>query len=269
MNNNKREEIHQKIGSELSEARKSRAIRVEEISRRTKISKAFLKKLESGELDFLPSLYVKAFLRAFAEALELDGEKLVQEYEQAQILAAPESEEGAAGSQSNHKQEDVSFTDVFGKLKTVLDRSVFWLLTVAAAVVILLFLLWPQSEDSKTKQVHEIEIPRLSDAVADSVAQQSPEIDPAKMLNLNVVAKESTWMKIIHGDTISEEVMFLPGDSREWTSQRYYLKIGNVPGLDLKVDGRKLVIEDSLRRVENIRIDENGVESISDSQFPR
>jgi transcriptional regulator with XRE-family HTH domain len=269
MNNNKREEIHQKIGNELSEARKSRAIRLEEISKQTKISRAFLKKLESGELDFLPSLYVKAFLRAFAEALELDGEKLVLEYEQARILTAQESEEEAAGSQSNHDQEGVSFTDVFGKLKNVLNRSVIWLLTLSLAVIVLLFLLWPQGEDSKTKQVQEIEIPRLSDAIADSVAQQSPDIAPAKMLNLNIVAKESTWMKIIYDDTISEEVMFLPGDSREWESQVYYLKIGNVPGLDLKVDGKTLVFEDSLRRVENIRIDENGVESISDSQFPR
>jgi cytoskeleton protein RodZ len=69
------------IGATLREARMRARIDISEIEFQTKIRAKYLRALENEEWDLLPGpTYVKSFLRTYADALGLDGKRLVEEY---------------------------------------------------------------------------------------------------------------------------------------------------------------------------------------------
>jgi cytoskeleton protein RodZ len=69
------------IGETLREARMRRRIDMAEVEEATKIRAKYLRALENEEWALLPgSTYVKTFLRTYADYLELDSRRLVEEY---------------------------------------------------------------------------------------------------------------------------------------------------------------------------------------------
>jgi cytoskeletal protein RodZ len=69
------------IGSSLRDARTRQGLDFPELEERTKIRPKYLRALEDERFDLLPSpTYVKGFLRSYADALGLDGQPFVDEY---------------------------------------------------------------------------------------------------------------------------------------------------------------------------------------------
>jgi hypothetical protein len=69
------------IGSSLRDARLRQSLDFPELELRTKIRPKYLRALEDERFDILPApTYVKGFLRSYAEALGLDGQPFVDEY---------------------------------------------------------------------------------------------------------------------------------------------------------------------------------------------
>jgi hypothetical protein len=69
------------IGSSLREARARQGIDFPELEELTKIRPKYLRALEDERFDVLPApTYVRGFLRSYAEALGLDGQPFVDEY---------------------------------------------------------------------------------------------------------------------------------------------------------------------------------------------
>src|SRR4029450_9456345 len=64
--------------AELRKARMARGLSLTEISRRTRIGVGFLRKIDDGDPQGLPAgFYARAFVRAYAEAVGLDGDLVV------------------------------------------------------------------------------------------------------------------------------------------------------------------------------------------------
>jgi cytoskeleton protein RodZ len=71
----------QNIGERLEEARKRKGISIREAAEATKVRGDYLHKFESSQFDInLPDIYVRGFLRAYANYLGLTGEKIVNDY---------------------------------------------------------------------------------------------------------------------------------------------------------------------------------------------
>jgi cytoskeletal protein RodZ len=69
------------IGSSLREARLRQDLDFPELEERTKIRPKYLRALEDERFDLLPApTYVRGFLRSYAQALGLDGQPFVDEY---------------------------------------------------------------------------------------------------------------------------------------------------------------------------------------------
>ncbi len=69
------------IGSSLREARLRQNLDFPELEERTKIRPKYLRALEDEQFDILPApTYVRGFLRSYAEALGLDGQPFIDEY---------------------------------------------------------------------------------------------------------------------------------------------------------------------------------------------
>src|SRR5438876_9304616 len=69
------------IGNSLREARLRQQLDFPELEQQTKIRAKYLKALEAEDFDVLPApTYVKGFLRNYADALGLEGQLYVDEY---------------------------------------------------------------------------------------------------------------------------------------------------------------------------------------------
>jgi hypothetical protein len=69
------------IGSSLREARLRQGLDFPALEEKTKIRAKYLRALEDERFDLLPApTYVRGFLRSYAEALALDGQPFVDEY---------------------------------------------------------------------------------------------------------------------------------------------------------------------------------------------
>ena len=71
----------QSIGERLEEARKRRGISIREAAETTKIRSEFLAGFEENSFDLnLPEVYVRGFLRTYANLLKINPDKIVTDY---------------------------------------------------------------------------------------------------------------------------------------------------------------------------------------------
>lgn len=71
----------QSIGERLEEARKRKGISIREAAEATKIRSDYLHKFESNQFDIkLPEIYVRGFLRTYANYLKTPADKIVGDY---------------------------------------------------------------------------------------------------------------------------------------------------------------------------------------------
>ena len=78
------------VGFKLREARRRRKLSLQEIEETTKIRVRYLQALEDGDWDQLPSdTYARAFIRTYAAAVGLDGNRLAEEQRRERGAARP------------------------------------------------------------------------------------------------------------------------------------------------------------------------------------
>lgn len=74
--------IMDEIGDILKQARISKNMTIQDIYEITKIMPRYLKAIEDGQWDLLPgTVYAKGYIRSYAEAVGVDADYLVQQYE--------------------------------------------------------------------------------------------------------------------------------------------------------------------------------------------
>ena len=99
------------VGSELTNARTSLRLSIEEVAKRTRIREANLRKLEADKLEGLAAeVYIVGWLRSCAQVLDLDSDKLIATYQSQVEKAAPQTEAPAApvGKRRVVTSEDVA-----------------------------------------------------------------------------------------------------------------------------------------------------------------
>lgn len=72
----------QTIGERLEEARKRKGVSIREAAETTKIRGDYLQKFEANSFEVdLPALYVRGFLRSYARFLDLDPDRIVNDFD--------------------------------------------------------------------------------------------------------------------------------------------------------------------------------------------
>lgn len=67
-----------RVAEILQNARKEKNLTLDDIGKKTKIRSKYLKAIEEEKWDLLPGIaYMKGFLKRYADAVELDGDKLL------------------------------------------------------------------------------------------------------------------------------------------------------------------------------------------------
>ena len=215
------------IGLTLQQARQKRRLKLETISKKTKISIRYLKALEAEDWDVFPApTYVQAFLRNYANFLNLDSDELVREYKK--YL------EAAAKIPATKRLIPKRIRTPFALLRNLVfsppaDGSKIrpkrlTILPVAISIMVLIvwggWFLFFRSPSPPVIEVTE--------------EKKTPLI-------LSVTVIEEVWVSITVDGKEEVQELLLAGDSRTWEAEESLkIRVGNAGGIELELNGKPL-----------------------------
>jgi len=92
------------IGLQLKKTREEKDITLEEVAEKTKIQSRYLQAVENGDWERLPEeVYLRGFIRTYAQFLGLDAQSLIKEYDEARAQEKEDREEEILEETSQEK----------------------------------------------------------------------------------------------------------------------------------------------------------------------
>jgi cytoskeletal protein RodZ len=277
-----------KFADEIKQIRISRDLTLQQVAVKTRIDYKFLQAIEVGDFEFLPELYVKAFLKEYLRAIGVDEQLYMKKYEAArtgseyienqEIPESPVIKEIPEAKQETAKpQKKLSSFDAIRNFKHQEERSSMSkkkkqkMLTIFSLgtlfFITLLYILFYNSGD-------EIIVPEKSwdEIVEDTQERYTPENPAATAtdyeqvnadsLKLTIKATDTSWIRIEFDDSRTEEFILFPRSEKSMkTSNNYKLVIGNSAGIQLELNGKALAFK-SKGSVQRLQIDSSGVKEI-------
>lgn len=238
------------FGYYLKAIRVEKGISLDEVSEKTRIRIDYLLLIEKEDHDRLPSeVFVKGFLRAYAEAIGIDGVEAVRRY---------------ISSLNAYQANERSEAD-FAKLTTR-----FWpnlLMSLGAMICIIALSIFamsvfhsPLQTDSQVntnagetgKGVDKIapKVDNVSELKSDLAVKQSK-----KSLLLSIITIETTWIKVIIDGRMPKEYSLEPRDRLELeASAGFNLLIGNATGVQLVLNDNPIEVLGKRGQVVNIQL---------------
>lgn len=270
---------------------------LDELQEITKIQKRYLIGLEEGNYSMMPGkFYARAFMKQYAEAVDLDPEMLFEEYKNEVPSTYKEEVPEQLSRVKTHKELPKSAS----KLLDILPK-----LAVVAVIIIVAVLLWlwrQEATENETpneqsaNQTSDVEFERIENTttnedqqdevapaeendstVEEEVEPEEPEtpvqtltlkgvegstttyeLKGAEKFELEVIAKDRTWVGIKNGKGktfFGAEIAQGETEVNDFTAEsEITVRVGNVPGTDLKVNGELVQYEDTKKTPQNITI---------------
>jgi helix-turn-helix protein/uncharacterized protein DUF4115 len=211
------------IGSSLRDARLRQELDFPELEERTKIRPKYLRALEDEQFDILPApTYVKGFLRSYAEALGLDGQPFVDEYNSRFAVGEDEVVVRTRRMPVQQRRE-----------RTVRESRIAMVALVAITIVTALVIAaWRFSAPEPER------VPNLGPERSTSVGQNARRVQ----LNVRAVAGAS-WMEVRAG-SVSGRLLYSgtlePGQRKTFTGRNIQLALAKPDNVSVRLNGRKV-----------------------------
>lgn len=214
------------LGSSLRDARERKRLTFADLEQSTKVRAKYLRALEDDDFGTLPGpTYVKGFLRVYAEALGLDGQLYVDEYNSRFVTGEEET--------------------IIRPRAVPPPRRIHWVERIAvvvaliaiAAVTAIVIGAWrfvPDRSGTPTVQ-----------SPAASAAQRTPAVTHKALLTLVVKAKGNTWLEV-HETSTTGRTLFQGtlkrGQSQRFKADRLFLNVGSPVKLSATVNGHAVAV---------------------------
>jgi cytoskeleton protein RodZ len=229
------------FGATFKKARESRGISLDQIAHETRISTRFLAAIENEEFQVLPGgVFNRGFVRSFAEAVGLDPDQAVADYERLSSVPQP---------------NDVLTAATAGPPKSERNLYPVAVVVLAIAVAIFYFVTRESAPTIESSNPPKAAAPAGSPAPAQPAAptpapapapspavSAEPEPPPSapktQVLTLDIHALEKTWIKVdADGNSANTGEVLEPGMTRKFTAENsLHLSVGNAAGLTLKIN---------------------------------
>ncbi|EMI9090446.1 MULTISPECIES: helix-turn-helix domain-containing protein [Bacillus] len=169
------------LGQKLKEARGTKGLSIDQLHESTKIQKRHLVAIEEGNYDVLPgAFYARAFIKQYAEAVGLNGEELLVEYQstipQSEKRDVPQVSTGQKTQETMQKTSSWPIADHMPKVLVAL-------LVIAFGVVIwFVFQALTGKGDEKVPnaQSEKIEVKKAENSPLDTKKDEVKAEEPKK-----------------------------------------------------------------------------------------
>ena len=278
------------LGDRFKQEREAKGLSLNQLQDMTKIQKRYLAGIEEGNYAMMPGkFYVRAFIKQYAEALDLDPDEIFEQYKN----DIPTTYNEDLPEQLSRVQSRKSFSNQTSKVLDLLPKLLIGLFVIGAIVLVWYWMVQSASKE-ENDQVNQgnnpVNIEEQTDIVTEdenaesgateegsensaetnedtkkedeetaeeqeeltqsiSVAEKNGsstvyELTDADTFELEVVSTGATWVSVKNGagKTFFEKTL-QKGDKEtvDFTDQtEAFLRIGNVPGTELYINGEKL-----------------------------
>ncbi|MGE7870243.1 helix-turn-helix domain-containing protein [Bacillus paramycoides] len=267
------------LGQKLKEAREAKGLSMDQLHEITKIQKRHLVAIEEGNYDVLPgAFYARAFIKQYADAVGLNGEELLVEYQstipQSENREVPQVSTGQKTQETMQKSSSWPIADHMPKILIAL------LVIVFGVVVWFVIQMLTGKDDGQVPnaQSEKIEVQKAKDSPLDTkkdeVKAEEPkkeepkkeeqpaqptgqqevkvvgttgkvstlEIHNNKTLELEISAKGASYVDV--KDDAGNEILNTTVQSGQTekrdlsTAKEVRLNIGSAPNVEIKLNGQ-------------------------------
>ena len=224
------------LGTKLRDARVEKGYTLNTLQQMTKIQKKYLQAIELGNYDEMPgSFYVRAFVKQYADTVGLDGDKLLEEYENELSLNQDEDEPTVekealpSRSQRYEEKENNSLESLVSYLPLAL------LVTIVVAIMIFLVVAINNiNNENRTEEQATV------DSSTSIVSIVEPESSVSSSLNQSSSTEESVAeVELGENDIrVGDQVLTLVSDIGEATTYELNAAFSNY---EFEVEGNAYV----------------------------
>jgi cytoskeleton protein RodZ len=244
-------EALKKFAEELKSVRESKAISIQQIATKTRIDPKFLHAIEDADFDIMPDLYMRAFIKEYSSALNLDQAVVIQQYDNAKsnkqnekLLVVSEIEQKVEG-----KIESEPAAEVFASSEEQLQASnspveaerisntqlnfIVGGLVVIVALLIIYFafirnssteIITEKSEQDQIGNARRFEVENPNTSQNPTIAQ--PPVPDS--LRLTVTTSDRVWVKVSTDGKIVQQGSVLPNSKLNYASLKSFsVTVGN------------------------------------------
>ena len=229
------------FGHYLKAIRVKKGISLDEVSEETRIRIDTLRLIEKEDHDRLPSeVFVKGFLRAYAEAVGIDGSEAVTRY-----TSSINAYQATARSETDFVKLSTRFWPhlllSLGAMICIITLSVFAMSVFHSPL---------QTDNQVNTNAGEDDNKNDSELESDLAGKPSE-----KSLLLKIITIEASWIKVIIDGRKPKEYSLKPGDRLEFEAfDDFNLLIGNATGVQLILNDKPIEVLGKRGQVVNIQI---------------
>lgn len=249
------------LGEYLKKEREKKGITIKEASRITRIGKAYIQAIEDGNFSIQSPVFIKGFLKSYAEFLGVDCTDILEKYNE--IL--------------NEKNGQAATEKGF-ELEPVRNRSRYLIPSVLAlALITVIYILTTSEKPDRTpaqvQKTAKVDVPQQKPVLSNTTAYSAPlaimttsqtkifkpitssppvsskltvqNVQPAgkpeKQHTLIITARELTWLRVTVDHNKPVEVLLREGESATWFADSKIMVVaGNAGVVDLTFNGKPL-----------------------------
>lgn len=169
------------LGQKLKEAREAKGLSIDQLHGVTKIQKRYLVTIEEGDYSILPgAFYARAFIKQYADAVGLNGEQLLAEYQS--VIPQSESHDVPQVSKSQKTQETMQKAASL-PIADHMPKILIALLVIAVGVAVWFVFQWLAGKDEgqvKQSKSEQIEVQKAKDSPLDEKKEGEKAKEPKK-----------------------------------------------------------------------------------------
>lgn len=277
-----------RFAEQLRKARLKKGLSLQQIAAKTRIDIKFLEAIDNGNFGFLPDLYVKAFIKQFAIAIDLDENETLKKYEDAlegkfidedepkSLLEQKIEISSTPKLSANEKQTPVyDGTESSQKppvKKGDLNKTIRLLIYssgIILALVMVFFLFFnrsstiivkePPYEEVLEETKDRYQIKGDSEAVTSTVNYT----DTLALQFANADSVDSAWVMVIYDDLKKEDFLLYPRISKTvYAFDNFKFTLGNSGVIVLRLNNDLLNFEGKRGSVRHYEVTRNGIQRL-------
>ena len=161
----------------LKSHRESKGVEIQEIAEYTKINPKYLIAIEAGEFEVLPNVYMRLFLRSYAQFIGADAEQTLDDYELHTTGKVSVKVDNMAESSTEQTSDNSSGVGAIFDNSPIPPKQII----TGIAVIVALFLFF-NLVSSLSEQQDEA-IPEINTKVENEVKIETIQVKPTEIVN--------------------------------------------------------------------------------------
>jgi len=279
------------FSQELKQAREQSDITLQTVAAKTRIDMKFLEALEEGNFNFLPELYVKAFIKQYAKAVGLDEDETIEKYNIAKKGGGKQSSDKIqtpADDEVNNQKENIEFEKPAETTKSFVDENtnqqstshdsnkqnpylIGGIALGAIVISLLVFFLFINNgeeiivEEKPYEEVLQDKPSRFIEELSDTTKENDIAglLEELALTIANVDSVDSAWVYVISDGITPNEFLLLPNRSTTVTANNNFrFTLGNSGVIKLVFNNEEIAFDGARGAVRHFKLDRNGLERI-------